>query len=908
MIIYSQINGEEQKMKRFEKNDLFQAAHLTILISYSVFSIILSAETFLMGWETWPLIPIMVGVTLSWILHVQQSYSDQQRIWIYSAFIMFTYFFYGSHRTSVFDTVSVMSLLLILYTMVGYKPLITFLQVLYYVTFGYGLMMMWADGETFDSLIVSRSLLHFAVITAISTVSKTIIDKWLAVLKRSDGEIEKLTDATDRLNGFLANVSHETRTPINAIIGLTGICIDEEQDSEKRANLISVREAGRRVAEQISDILDFTEIDRKKLTNNYEDYMLSSLLNDLMEEVRPFKPKELELVIDVDPSIPSVMNTDVGKLRKILRHLIMNGIKYTAEGGVYVRLFSISEEYGVNLVIKVTDTGIGMTEEELERVFERYYQADSGKSRRGGGLGLGMTIVSGFTSALGGFLTISSKPDVGTTICVSLPQKVIEPSSCMSVDKPEKLCLGAFLHLDKYHDPNVREYYNMMIRNIVRGFGVQMHRVDNVSNLKKLLASVKLTHLFVAEEEYQAAADQIEKLASDIFVVVIADTDFRLPAGSHARIMVKPFYCFPVAAVLNAERSTQVTGEIVTFPNVRALAVDDEPMNLIVAKNIFRRYGIAVTAANSGKEAIELCRKQKFDIIFMDHMMPEMDGIEAMKLIRANLAKEHCEIPIVALTANAVSTARAMFLSVGFDGFVSKPIVLVELERVLKKLLSKFLVVTHSAQIQTSFAPVSEQTEVQPETECSAEIKPPDNESALRKLEAYGINTADALEYCDGDETFYFSLLQLFASEYNEKSKKMNRYLEEKDLKNYEILVHALKSTLRMLGGAVLSDRAKMLEYAAKDGNYELIVQNHDGLMADYRMLTEKIQMIFGKTTEDTPMETTDSRPVSVSVEEEAIEFQPVSASAEAEAMEFPPVSDHADEEVLEFAPSGEEQ
>ena len=166
-----------------------------------------------------------------------------------------------------------MSVVLILYTMTGIKSLISFLQVLYYITMAYGLVMLWQNGEKFDSLLISRSLLHIAVITAIAGISRTIINKWISVLDSSRDEIDQLTDATDRLNDFLANVSHEIRTPINAVIGLTGICIDEEDDSEKLQNLISVRSAGRRVAEQISDILDFTEIDRGELANNYENYI-----------------------------------------------------------------------------------------------------------------------------------------------------------------------------------------------------------------------------------------------------------------------------------------------------------------------------------------------------------------------------------------------------------------------------------------------------------------------------------------------------------------------------------------------------------------------------------------------------------------------------------------------------------
>ena len=868
-------------MKQIEKNDLFQTAQLTLLLSYTLFSALLIFESVLMGWEPWPLVPIVIGIIASWILHIQQRMTDEHRIWFFTVFIMFTFFFYGSHDTSVFDTVAVMSVVMILYTMACIKPLITVLQFLYYITMAYGLLLMWDNGTEFNSLLISRVVLHVAVITAISFISRTTIDKWLQVLDSSHDEIEKLTDATERLNDFLANVSHETRTPINAIIGLTGICIDEEQNSERRNNLLSVRAAGRRVAEQISDILDFTEIDRKKLTNNYEDYMLSSVLNDLVAEIRPYKPREIELVIDVDPAIPSVLNTDISKLRKILRHLIMNGIKYTREGGIYVRLYTIKESYGVNLVIKVTDTGIGMTEEELERIFERYYQADSGRTRQGGGLGLGMTIVSGFTASLGGFLTVESTPGEGTTVTVSIPQKVVETESCMSLTHPDKLCLGAFLHLDKYPDPHVREYYNMMIRNIVRGFGIQMHRVDQVENLKKLLASVHLTHLFVGEEEYATAPELIESLAAKMIVVVVANHDFRLPAGSKARIMEKPFYCFPVAAVLNAEYNADDTAETIFCPGLKALAVDDEPMNLIVAQNILRRYGMTVVTAGSGMEAVELCKENAFDIVFMDHMMPGMDGVETMKRIRANNARERSDMPIVALTANAVSTARESFIAAGFDGFVSKPIELLELERVLKKVLPKSAVTYRKADAPLPLpAEPKDEATVMPAPTVSAPQEP----SVLEALAECGLDTAEGLHYSGDDEEFYLSLLMQLADESDEKRTKMNFCYAEKDLENYAILVHAMKSTMKMIGCDDLSERAKTLEFAAKDGKIDVIEANHEALMADYRKLTDQIHAVCGSG--DAPEEP--------SADSGILEFLPEPAEEEGG-------------EVTEFAPGGEE-
>ena len=173
------------------ENSFFQASQLTILLSYTIFAVLLVGETFLMKWETWPLVPIAIGVIASWVLHIRQSFSDGQRVWIYSAFIMFTFFFYGSHITSVFDTVAVMAVVMILYTMTGIRPLMTFLQFLYYITLAYGIVLLWRSGEKFDSLVISRTVFHVAVITAISCISRFIIKRWTEVLDRSDGEIEK---------------------------------------------------------------------------------------------------------------------------------------------------------------------------------------------------------------------------------------------------------------------------------------------------------------------------------------------------------------------------------------------------------------------------------------------------------------------------------------------------------------------------------------------------------------------------------------------------------------------------------------------------------------------------------------------------------------------------------------------
>ena len=825
---------------RIEKTELFEASHLTLLMTYTIFSAILIAESFLLSWESWAVFLIIVAVLFCWTLHIQNRIPENIRLWVYSILMMCTFFFYGVHETSTFDLATVMSAVIILYTMTGLKTMITMCQVTFYITFTYDILFMIKNDYEFDSLMVSRAMLHVAMIFATGALARIIIDKWIKVLNKSGEEIEQLTKATDRLNDFLANVSHEIRTPINAIIGLSGICADKTADEEMKKELMAINTAGHRAAEQISDILDFTEIDRNKLARNEEDYMLSSVLNDLVTKIRPEKPENLELVIDVDPAIPAVMRTDISKMNKILFHLISNGLKYTREGGVYVRITTMKKEYGVNLCIEVTDTGIGMTPEEIENLSERFYQADSGRARRNSGLGLGLAIVNGFVSSLGGFMRITSKYGIGTTVNVSLPQVVVDEAGCMSVADRERLSLGAFLHFEKFEKPEVRDYYNSMVRNIVKGLGVQMHRVDNVINLKKLHATVRLTHLFVGQEEYETDTKLMEQLAKEMKVVVVANSDFVLPAGSAARIMEKPFYCFPVAAVLNEGTDMErVDHSTLHCTNVHVLVVDDEPMNLIVAKRIFGKYGITVSTAASGPESIEKCREEEYDAVFMDHMMPGMDGVTAMKKIRLDAQRARTELPIVALTANAVSTAREMFMKEGFDGFVSKPIEFIELERVLKKVLPKNKI------------SYEKEEDIVEEQESPEEPEPMIVADTYEILESHGVDTETGLGYCMNDDDFYRTLLRQFEEEEKQKRPEIEEYFGKEDLENYAIQVHALKSTSKMIGLTGLSEKAKGLETAAKSGDRDFVKANHSETMEAYAKAAGGIRLALGPDTDN---------------------------------------------------------
>ncbi len=886
-------------------NALFKTSHLMILISYSLLSVALIAESLLMGWETWMIFVILIALAGCWFLHLQDVLTPYQRLWVYSILMMFTAAFYGIHLTSTYDLLGIMSICFGLFTLTGVKAFIYMTQVTYYLILIYDVVVMWQQDYVFDSLMISRTMLHAFLVFMLGWIARIIIRRWSEIIYRSKDETELLQGAATRLNDFLANVSHEIRTPINAVIGLTDVCIEKEQDPDVKKDLVSVKDAGKRVAEQISDILDYSEIDMKKLAVNTEQYMLSSVLNDVITEMAYIKPEHLELIVDVDAACPAMMITDVPKLKKIMWHLISNGLKYTKEGGVFVHIYSVTREYGVNLCIEVEDTGIGMGPEECEHIYEHFYQGNSGRTRSTSGLGLGMAIVSGFVKVLGGFIIIDSELGKGTKVKVSIPQDVVDPSKCMSLRTKDDISVGAFLHFDKYSNLQVREFCNIMVKHIVQGLGVVMRWVETPDKLRELTDNMELTHLFVGEEEYTENTELIESLAKRMVVAVIANRDFCPASGSKVRILPKPFYCFPVATLLNQDPSLEENREGRLMCNgVRALVVDDEPMNHTVARGIFMRYGMEVFTANSGKESIAMCETEDYDVIFMDHMMPEMDGIEAMKRIRTVLTKRHKEVPIVALTANAVSTAKKMFLREGFDAFISKPIELSELERVLRKVLPKELctdvfeteeeIRSHAASGRTSAAAAPAGKTVSEDNSDAGENKAL---SPLEQVAALGIDTKTGLFYCQKDEEFYKKLLEQYAQNGSAKLKDAAGFLDGRDYHNYEIVVHALKSTSKMIGAGKLSDMALALENAAKAEDEKFILTHHEATMAEYKRLVDGIAKAYGETIEASKAEEENKENPESQSDDEVMEFDPDESGTDAgggndDALEFLPEED----------------
>ena len=826
-----------------------RAIHLLVLLVCTILIIVLTGESILMGWETGAIAMLLLGLVASWVIYITEKIPENIRLWLYFVLAMLAFFFYGIHETSMYDLAPLMITLIILYATTEKYSIIRLCVIIYFLTMAYDFIFVIGDSVEFSSLVVSRNIFHLVLVYMAGQMTKIVLKRRVRERKITDDIISVLEETNQRTEDFLANVSHELRTPINAVTGITEVMLKNEDNEEKRKDIISIQTAGHRLFSQIGDILDYTEIDTGRLKVSEDAYMISSLVNDIIMGNRMLKSEnKLELVFDVDVGIPSVLLGDEKKIKKILYHLIDNAFKFTKKGGIYVRVYALQKTYGINLCLKVSDTGAGISEEELEKIRERFYQSNGGRDRKAGGLGLGLPIVYGMVAALEGFIHIDSTLGKGTTVSVSIPQKVLDAAPGMVIEKRENLCLACYLRPEKYEVPEVRDYYNDMISHMVQGLDVLLHRISNMEELKKLVSMYELTHLFIGKDEYEENRCYFEDMGEKIKVIVVAEDDYILPQESRIKLLRKPFCSHSIVNILNAgaEEDETLKEKRMICPGVKVLVVDDEPMNLMVAQGIFKDYQMIVTTADSGNKAIELCEKEKFDLIFLDHMMPEMDGVETLKRLRkinADTGKTHI---IIAFTANAVSGAREMFLREGFNEFVSKPVETLELERILRKVLPKSSISFVDKNYRKSLKEDKLQSEKQDETNTGEQLpEKPSEEDIIICLDGVGINTEAGLKYCCGDRDFYMELLTQFVKDAEQKEVQIKQFLKNEDYKNYVILVHALKSTAKMVGADSLSESAKKMEMAAKNQDAVYISEHQDKLMDEYGQVIQCISDVL---------------------------------------------------------------
>lgn len=499
---------------------------------------------------------------------------------------------------------------------------------------------------------------------------------------------EKAESADRAKSDFLANMSHEIRTPMNAITGMAEFIVRDTTDMEARENALQIKSASNSLLAIINDILDFSKIESGKMELIPVEYQLSSTLNDVVNMINiRLQSKPVELILELEESIPYYLYGDEIRFRQILINILNNAVKFTSEGNIWLKIWHKldKENDEIMLYVSVRDSGIGIRQEDIKKLFSSFNQVDTKKNRSIEGTGLGLAISKRLATMMDGDISVESEYGKGTTFTFWVKHKVLDY-------KP----MGRF-------------------------------------NQEDIL------------QEQEAFVNSF------------------------------------------------------TAPSARVLIVDDNIVNLKVAKGMILPYKCEMTLAASGQEAVTLAGTESFDIIFMDHMMPVMDGVEAMKLIREIPGRK--DSVIIALTANAISGVKEKYREAGFQDFIAKPIVPEKLEELLLKYIPE-------------------------EKRMASDGKPVESvidEDILRQV------------YTDGLK----------------KQKLLPQLLAEEDFENYIIQVHALKSVAAAIKENELSELAKSHEMAGKEGNYSFIQNHFQVLMEKYEALISRLGQQFADEEED---------------------------------------------------------
>ena len=648
-------------------------------------------------------------------------------------------------------------------------------------------------------------IVMFVVRVTLLFVSMFFLMVFLSKMNKSREMMAESIEAAKRAehyrSDFLANMSHEIRTPMNAIIGMCELILREDSLSETaRENCFNIQSSGRNLLSIINDILDYSKIDSGKMEIVNEEFNVASVLNDVLNMAEARKGgKDLKILVDVDPMIPRGIVGDEMRIRQIVTNLMTNAIKFTEKGSVTLTVTRSVQEYGVNLLFVVKDTGIGIKEENLENIFTSFQQVDTKKNRAVEGTGLGLAISKSLVWQMGGYISVKSEYGAGSEFRFVLPLKVSDDEPFVVVKDAQSVHAAACFELDEYGAAQ-----GGLFEKMGRRMGVDFRYVDTLGEMKRLYEAGKLTHMYVGSEEYARESGFFDGAAERAQVFVIQDRVGVTPLSRGIQRVYSPFYVIPVVSSINHENivpnlnERRDTDAHFVAPRARVLLVDDNLVNLKVAMGLLQPYGMQVLTATSGPEAIRMLETKEFDLVFMDHMMPGMDGVEATAIIRAMEDEYYRTLPIIALTANVANGAREMFLRSGFQDFLAKPIELSALDKALRNYIPR----------EYQQAPEAADVQTQSRT------------ASLPRGESSGpLDVATGLSYVGGDEATYREILSVYVQTGGEKLELIDQLLARNDLKNYVIEVHALKSTSLSIGAAELSGLAKELEAAGRAGS-----------------------------------------------------------------------------------------
>ncbi len=416
--------------------------HLLLASIVTIFGVMLILITLALSWEPWMVPVILIGNTLVWCLHIGRAGSETFYENLCSGLLMVGFFFFGVHKITLFDIPSVACMIILVFSMFDKRRLLYMTAALYVLELIYHFFILHTITYDMGAENLVRLVMGATVIAGAMAIAIFRINRRRDSRRRYDNTLAQLETSGRQNAEFLSNVSHELRTPINMVLGISDVILEKDISAEIRTDMQSIQMAGKRLSNQINNMLDYTEIVEGTLTAANEPYQINSLLNDIVTMTAMQNSKhQLEMVFDLDPKMPSVLIGDVEKISHILKILLENSIKFTEEGGINICIQFRKEHYGINMIIDIRDTGIGMTASQIAQMCDDFYQADSGSSRFAGGLGLGLPIARGLLHAMGGFVHFDSNEQQGLQAQITIPQGVADETPAMLLSRPDIILL-----------------------------------------------------------------------------------------------------------------------------------------------------------------------------------------------------------------------------------------------------------------------------------------------------------------------------------------------------------------------------------------------------------------------------------------------------------------------------------
>jgi len=618
-------------------------------------------------------------------------------------------------------------------------------------------------------------------------------------------------------SAFLAKVSHEIRTPMNAIIGMTELVTRVDIPPSVREHVLTIRQAGMNLLSIIDDILDFSKVETGKLEIIPKEYSFSSLVNDVISIINTkVLESRLRFLVYIDNNIPNTMFGDEARIRQIMLNLLSNAVKYTDRGYISLSVTGgMKNGDTVILIIKVTDTGRGVRQDDIDKLFDEFSRFDLIKNMSIQGTGLGLAITQNLVRAMNGKIDVHSVYGEGSSFTVTLPQ---------SVRGSQKLAVIENVKEKKTLIYERREIFASSIKSTMDGLGVDYKLVSSEEEFFEGVMSKKYPFIFVASVLYDNIKTKYREFKSDAKFLLIAEFG-EIIMEPNISIITTPVFSIPIAKFLNglSENSNYSlkNKKIMRFtaPEARVIIVDDLNTNLKVAEGLMQPYGMKVDICSSGVRALEMIKLKHYDLIFMDHMMPEMDGIEATTRIREMGTEDvyFRNVPVIALTANAVSGTREMFLENKFNDFLPKPIDKFILDSILEK-----------------WIPREKQIVSGVKNGAGDEKKV---NGASKGVVIKGLQTEKGLELAGGSLKNYFNALAIFHKDGTKAIREIKQCLDADNFSLYVIHVHALKSALANIGCDWLSETAKLLEIAGMQGDLSYIKTNTDKFLSELETL-----------------------------------------------------------------------